>query len=267
MPTNEVSPEDLLRVVEMCRTVEVRGVNPFEVDVKASLVKLKKLLPNWRLLDELLLDAEAINGISSIIKLQSDWIKHRSSSLYIDPLFVELKIKLLDSKTVSEAFLDAWHPIVEINQVFPQRLKKAIDYWNGLLPLSERWKEDFTPGSTVGPLEVDDLIKLRVLSLKDFDGRIKRLLKELTSKLIAKDKIDYWDFIYADTFEETLERAYLVSFILTEGFATLINDPLEERTFIVPLREIRESSAKKRSVSLPITFDYEYWKRIGEERG
>lgn len=266
MSTKKVSLEDLLRVVEMCRTVEVRGVNPFEVDVKASLEKLKKLLPNWRFLDELLLDAEAINGISSIIKLQSDWIKHRSSSLYIDPLFVELKIRLLDSKTMSKAFLDAWHPIVEINQVFPQRLRKAIDYWNGLPPLNERWKEDFTSGSTLGPLEVDDLIKLKVLSLKDFDERIKRLLKELMSKLIARDRIDYWDFIYADTFEETLERAYVVSFILTEGFVTLINDPLEERTFIVPLRETRDSSAKKRSISLPIAFDYEYWRRIREER-
>ncbi|MCP8307891.1 MAG: hypothetical protein H3Z53_02665 [archaeon] len=262
-----VSLENLIRIVEMCRTIEIKGVDPFEVNVKASLERLKKYLPHWKLLDELLLDAEAINAISSIIKLQSDWIKHRSSSLYIDPIFVELKIRMLDPKTIAEAFLDSWHPIVEIDQIFSQRLKDAVDYWNNLLPLSERWREDFSLGSPIESLEIDDLIKLRVLSLKDFDERMKELLKELMSKLSINDKIDYWDFVYADTFEETLERAYIVSFILTEGYATLIIDPLEERTFIMPLKEPRKLSSKKITHSLPITLNYEYWKNLREGKG
>lgn len=264
MQKSKVSLEDLIRIVEMCRTVERRGVDPFEVDVKASLEKLKKYLPHWKLLDELLLDVEAINAISSIIKLQSDWIKHRSSSLYIDPIFVELKIRMLDSKNIAEAFLNAWHPIVGIDQIFSQRLKEAIDYWNNLLPLSERWREDFGPSSPVGTFEIDDLIKLKVVSLKDFDEKMKELLKELMSKLSINDKIDYWDFIYADTFEDTLERAYVVSFILTEGYATLVIDPLEERTFIMPLKEPRKLSSKKMARSLPITLNYENWKNLKE---
>ncbi len=264
MQRGKVSLEDLIRIVEMCRTIEIKGVDPFEINIKAYLEKLKKYLPHWKLLDELLLDAEAINAISSIIKLQSDWIKHRSSSLYIDPIFVELKIRILDSKTITEAFLDSWHPIVEIDQIFPQRLKDAIDYWNSLLPLSDRWREDFGLGSSIELLEIDDLIKLKVISLKDFDERMKELLKELMSKLRVSDKIDYWDFVYADTFEETLERAYIVSFILTEGYATLVIDPLEERTFIMPLKEPRKLSTKKMTCSLPITLNYEYWKNLKE---
>ncbi|MGQ9468931.1 MAG: hypothetical protein ACUVTD_03775 [Nitrososphaerales archaeon] len=266
MQRSKVSLEDLIRIVEMCRTIEIKGVDPFEVNVKIYLEKLKKYLPRWKLLDELLLDAEAINAISSIIKLQSDWIKHRSSSLYIDPIFVELKIRMLDSKTIAEAFLDSWHPIVEIDQIFSQRLKDAIDYWNNLLPLSERWREDFGLGSPVEPIEMDDLIKLKIISLKDFEDRMKGLLKELMNKLSVNDKIDYWDFVYADTFEGTLERAYIVSFILTEGYATLIIDPLEEKTFIMPLKEPRKLSSKKMTRSLPITIDYEHWKNLRRER-
>lgn len=264
MQKSKVSPEDLIRIVEMCRAIERKGVDPFEINVKAYLEKLKNYLPHWKLLDELLLDVEAINAISSIIKLQSDWIKHRSSSLYIDPIFVELKIRMLDPKSIAEAFLDSWHPIVEIDQIFPQRLKDAIDYWNNLLPLSDRWREDFTPGSSIESLEMEDLIKLKVVSLKDFDERMKELLKELMSKLSISDKIDYWDFVYADTFEETLERAYIVSFILTEGYATLVIDPLEERTFIMSVKEPRKLSSKKTTRSLPITLNYEYWKNLRE---
>ncbi|MEM3437844.1 MAG: hypothetical protein QXP55_04865, partial [Nitrososphaerales archaeon] len=96
------------------------------------------------------------------------------------------------------------------------------------------------------------------ISLKDFDEKMKRLLKELMSKLKDNDKIDYWDFVYADTFEETLERAYITSFILTEGYATLLIDPLEERIFITLLKKSRKSIAR----SLPIAIDYESWKNI-----
>ncbi|MEM3437850.1 MAG: hypothetical protein QXP55_04895 [Nitrososphaerales archaeon] len=167
----KASIEDLIRIVEMCRTVEKEGIDPFEVNVKSYLEKLKKYLPHWKLLDELLLDAEAINAISSIIKLQSDWIKSRSSSLYIDPIFVELKIRMLDSRIIAEVFLNAWHPIVTIDQIFSQKLKEAIDYWNNLLPLSERWREDFSPSIPIGTFDMDDLIKLKFISLKDFDER------------------------------------------------------------------------------------------------
>ncbi|MEM3382708.1 MAG: hypothetical protein QXL52_01795 [Nitrososphaerales archaeon] len=258
----KVSVEDLIRIVELCRTVEREGIDPFEVNVRAYLEKLKKYLPHWKLLDELLLDVEAINAISSIIKLQSDWIKSRSSSLYIDPIFVELKIRMLDQKMIAEAFLNSWHPIVAIDQIFSQKLKEAIDYWNNLLPLSERWREDFSPSTPIGTFDMDDLIELKLISLKDFDEKMKRLLEELRSKLKDNDKIDYWDFVCADTFEETLERAYITSFILTEGYATLLIDPLEERIFITLIKKSRKSIP----CSLPIAIDYENWKNLKERK-
>jgi len=43
-----------------------------------------------------LLDAEALNRIAAIVRLQGDWLKHRASSLYIDPILVELKIRMLE---------------------------------------------------------------------------------------------------------------------------------------------------------------------------
>ncbi len=256
---SKVNLEDLLRIVEICRLVERRGIDPFEVDVRSSLNKLKKYLPRLKLLDELLLDAEAINQISSIIKLQSEWIKRRSSSLFIDPVFVELKIRMLDSKSIVEAFRNSWHPIIGMNQIFNQRLKEAVDYWNNLLPLGERWKEDFSTSSVINSLEIQELIDLKVVSLENFDDKMKDLLKELMDKLKFDGKIDYWDFIFAETFEKTLERAYIVSFILTEGYASLILDPIEERTYIILLKE---ASSEKRHHSLPIAFNFEHYNKF-----
>jgi len=258
---SKIDLEDLMRILDVCKVVERRGIDPFEVDIKSSLEKLKKHLPHWKLLDELLLDVEAINHLSSIVKLQSDWIKRRSSSLYIDPIFVELKIRMLDSKSILEVFLNSWHPIVGMNQIFSQRLKEAVDYWNNLLPLGERWREDFSMGSAADTFEIEDMIKLRVFSMEKFDEKMGEFSQELITKLSGEEKLDYWDFICADTFEKTLERAYIVSFILTEGFATLIVDSLEERTFIVPLKEQKGVSKKKGHHSLPIALNYEtYWK-------
>ena len=97
MSIKKVSLEELLRIIDLCRTVMRRGVDPFEVDIMRALKTLKTHLPGWNHLDDLLLDAEALNQLASIIRLQGEWIRHRASLLYVDPVMIELKIRLDDS--------------------------------------------------------------------------------------------------------------------------------------------------------------------------
>ena len=52
--------EDILRVIELCRSVEKSSANPFDVDIREKISLLKKHLPEWHFLDELLLDSEAM---------------------------------------------------------------------------------------------------------------------------------------------------------------------------------------------------------------
>jgi hypothetical protein len=95
--------------------------------------------------EDLCLDAETIHRLASVIKLQSEWVKHRSTSLYTDPFLLEEKITRIDKRReMVEVFLKAWHPIVELEQISLHSLAESIRYWESLLPLKERWKE-FAP--------------------------------------------------------------------------------------------------------------------------
>ena len=79
----------LQQIIEMCRSVEERGLDPFLVDVDDVIAVIREYFPEWEDLDDLCLDAETINRLASVIKLQSEWVKHRSTSLYTDPFLLE----------------------------------------------------------------------------------------------------------------------------------------------------------------------------------
>src|SRR3989454_2206293 len=132
--------EDLLRVISLCQSIESSSANPFEVDIIEKIQLLKKHLPDWEFLDELLLDSEALYELAQIVKLQDQWLKGKASSLYIDPLLVQLKVKLLSREALAESFVKSWHPIAQLDQLSPRGLEKAFVYWRDLQPLLQRFQ-------------------------------------------------------------------------------------------------------------------------------
>ena len=76
--------------------------------------------------------------------------------------------------------------------------------------------------------------------------------KTMLQKKASDGKIRYWDFIGADTYEETVQRAFLTSFLVTYGYATLEIDRLEEEIFIVPYDKPRTQVLTEQSISVPI---------------
>ena len=74
-------------------------------------------------------------------------------------------------------------------------------------------------------------------------------------------KIAYWDFIGADTYEETVQRAFLTSFLITYGYATLEIDRLEETMFIMPYDKPRDEALTVQSTSVPIAVSVEDWQK------
>jgi hypothetical protein len=259
--SKKLGRERLQRVIELCRSVEERGLDPFIVDVDDIIAVVREYFPEWKLPEELCLDSEAIHELSSVIKLQSDWVKHRSTSLYADPFILDEKIRQLGKEELVELFLKAWNPIVEMEQISPQSLAQAIQYWQSLMPLDERWRKTSFLEREIGATTREELIKQRLFAEKAFSEELEAFWEELKHKVGGEGKIRYWDFIGAETYAETVDRAYMTSFLVTYGYATLEIRPLEEEIFIKPFEKPESLLGKKQVISIPVSVGVEEWKK------
>jgi hypothetical protein len=227
--------EDILRLIELCRAVSSSSVNPFEVNIREKLLILKKHLPDWGVIDVMLKDSEAMAQLVAIVKLQDQYLKHRASALYIDPLLLELKIQLISKEELAESFAKCWHPIAQLDQLTPRGLEKAFVYWRELVPLGERFKDQFGGfGQQAGVIGLDELESLSIFTKEEFETRLNAIRQELAERSNGKE-IDYRGFIQGKDPEETALRGYLIAFVVTEGRATLRIDPLTEQIFISPM--------------------------------
>lgn len=242
--------DDYLRVIELCRDVETSSANPFDVDIREKILLLKQRLPDLKLLDELLVDSEAMLELAQIVKLQDQWLKSRASALYIDPLLIQLKVKLLPNEALSEAFVKSWHPIAQVDQLSPRGLEKAFVYWRELIPLSERFKDQFgTYGTRPGEVEYSELLSLGVFTKEQFEGTLAQLHDELLQKSNG-EWVDYRQFIGDESFESKVRRAYLLAFLITEGRALLKTEPLTGKIWTMALAEKTKGTPKSVAISI-----------------
>jgi hypothetical protein len=256
--------EKLQRIIEMCIAIENHTVDPFLLNVDDIIKVVQEYFPQWNKPEELNLDSEAISHLASVIKLQSEWVKQRSTSLYTDPFLLEEKILQATKDEMVSVFLGAWHPVVELEQLSLHSLAEALRYWEGLLPLKERWPELAVPEVAMGTTSRDELMRQRVLGDKVFSEELESYWRELKEKVKEKGangKMRYWDFIGADTYEETVERAFLASFLISYGYATLEIHPLEEEVFIEPFEKPNTKIQTQQSISIPIAVTYENWQK------
>ena len=256
--------ERLQRIIEMCMAIETHAVDPFTLDVEDIIKVVKEYFPDWKKPEDLNLDAETIHHLASVIKLQSEWVKHRSTSLYADPFLLEEKITQTPKEDMMGVFLRSWHPIVELEQITLCSLAEALRYWETLMPISERWKEFAFNEVGAGTATRDELIKQRILSDKVFSEEMETFWQELKLKVANKGKdgkILYWDFIGGESYEETVERAFMTSFLITYGYATLEIRPLEEQIFIIPFEKPLSKIGTQQGVSIPISVTFDSWQK------
>ena len=260
----KVGREKLQRIIETCKSISDRSLDPFLVDVKENISIAKEYLPEWEIPEDLCLDAETIHQLASVIKLQSEWVRHRSTSLYTDPFLLEEKLARMPKEQVVETFLKAWHPTIELEQISLHSLAEAIRYWESLLPLKERWKEFSSAETERGLATREELVQQRILREKAFSDELDTFWQQLKEKVKekgAEGKILYWDFVGAETYDETVDRAFMTSFLITYGYATLEIHPLEEEMFIKPYEKPETKIGNKQLISIPIAVAVEDWAR------
>lgn len=257
----QIGKDHLQRIIDLCSSVEEMGLDPFVVDIGHVIAAIQEYFPEWEFPEEYCLDAETIDRIASIIKIQSEWIKHRSTSLYKDPFLLKEKIQKIDKQKLVNLFLQAWHPIVELEQISYHSLAESINYWKNLLPINERWQNTASLITETGVANPEELVNQRILAEKTFGQELLQFWQELKQKVNKQSKIRYWDFIGAETYPETLKRAYLTSFLVTYGYATLEIHPLEEELFIRPFEKARNLLGAKQRISVPISVSLEEWEK------
>jgi hypothetical protein len=260
----DLGREKLQHIIESCKSIEDRSLDPFLIDIDQNIGTLKKYFPEWKIPEDLCLDAETIHQLASIIRLQNEWVKHRSTSLYTDPFLLEDKLRRTDKIGIIKAFLQAWRPMIELEQISLYSLAEALKYWESLLTLKERWKELPPTQVGLGVASREELVNQRILRDKAFTEELESFWHELKISVTergAKSKIRYWAFIGAETYEETVFRAFMTSFLVTYGYATLELHPLEEEMFIVPFDEPEERTATKQLVSIPVAVSRDDWQQ------
>jgi hypothetical protein len=256
--------EKLQRIIEACKSIGERSLDPFLIDVKENVDTMKKYFPEWKIPEDLCLDAETIHQVASVIKLQSEWVKHRSTTLYTDPFLLDEKLRSMEKVDIVRTFVKAWHPSIELEQISIQSLSEALTYWESLVPLNERWTETAPTGIEPDTATREELVNQRILRDKAFSEEMDNFWEELKKQAIEKGengKIRYESFVYAEDYNDTVNRAFMTSFLVTYGYATLEIHPLEEEIFIVPYEKPQSQTAQKQLVSIPIALTAENWKK------
>src|SRR5207237_4423781 len=69
--------------------------------------------------------------------------------------------------------------------------------------------------------DLSELAHMRVVDEKAYTRRMQDLWNELKKRAGEDGTLDYWNFVKASDFAQTVTRAQLVSFLVSYGYANL----------------------------------------------
>ena len=242
--------EKLEHVIEACEAVEAGRLDPFAVPVEDLIEAVRRLFPLWEGPEDLALDARAVEAISGVVRAQSEWVRERSTRLYRDPFLVEERLEALSPEGLVAIFLRAWHPIVELEQLTPLGLEMAVKYWLELPGREEEGEGELAPEEgRPHPIEPGEVPS------EDVQQALEALWSELKARARG-GSVRYREFVMADTYSETVRRAYLTSFLITYGYARLDVDLLSGELVLRPRRRPRSRPREKAtSVVIPVEWE------------
>ena len=248
-PTLSAGRRELKELADTCDAISDRKFNPFFLDVKLGVETLRQFFPIWETFQDHCMDAHTLNRLSEVVRLQNTQLKFQSSALYADPEFIVRKIEKMSEKRLVEVLLHSWHPLAELEQLTEETVTNALIYWDALLPIAERWKRRQTnEGKPPSSVNGETLTGLGVHG-EEFNKQINRLYEELRVACEKSKVTDYWTFVRKPTYQETVHRAYLVSFLITYGFAKLKTE--DGKLSLMPIDQPTGKAAPN-SISFPI---------------
>ncbi len=246
---------ELEELIQTCVSIENRQFNPFLLDISEALRIIRRHAGSWKTLGDNLLDMRAITSLARVVGLQSANLRFQSSSLFVDPGMVKQKVESMSREQLAGFLLLSWHPIVELEQLTEASTKEALDYWQRMLSFFERRKRlQAGPFDSPGTMDTPELARMRVLEERAFGRRLEDLRTEMKEKVGEEGRVDYWAFVRARSFADTVLRAQMVSFLVSYGMAML--ERKKEKMWLIP-RDPPFSTGQGSPLSLPIPIPME----------
>jgi hypothetical protein len=239
--------------------VQSGSIEPFDIDFDYVISIIQKHYPSIRSVEGFCLNAKAIKELSMVLLRQNDWIIHQSSTLYKDPFMLNQQLMKIDIGAIAIAFLKSWHPMIELEQISVRTLAESIGYWGELLSINERNNDSNVEPQDTQFVALNEILSLGLIPEEGFTEIIEAFWNELGEKTGKEGSINYWDWIGANTYEETVKRAYLTVFMVGYGYADMIWDRLLDKTVIIYKDDFKPESDFEK-ISLPVMVDYEEWK-------
>jgi predicted nuclease with TOPRIM domain len=194
--------DEIEKIIQVTKDVLERKIDPFDVDVKSLIEKIKEIFPKLSSLEEYLKDSEAIYNLSQVIDMQSNEIYYKSSFLYFNPSLLVKKVQDLSFLELGNILSFCFYPILSTNFINIQSLIHAYEYWNNI----SYKKISF----------ISKEYKIEEIQLEKVSKKIEDKIKSLEKYLNETSPIKLSEFI-KDEPKNVAEKLFLLSFLIIQG--------------------------------------------------
>jgi hypothetical protein len=207
-----------LRVASLPEDLKDQGGDPFAVEVKPILRRLKKDLKELGRQD-LLADAQAINAVSKVVGLQDEWLTFQLTTFQVDPGLLTSKLMSLSVSDIAGALGEAHHPPAAAKLMPTSRLLEAADYWVQLYG----WGSLGRLGP-LGPADEGTAYESIRMDPRELEGRLQSTFVRVSRRL-AEGPLPFKEFVGDFQGAEKLRETYSLAHLCMRGAFALRYDP------------------------------------------
>jgi hypothetical protein len=230
-----INKESFERIIDLAEKVYMGRIDPLEIDIDRFIDMLKVVDVESLSQDLMFLDIRALYGLAIILEAQSEAIKRKTQGLYLDSIMIRIKLMNLDPIRLASLLDETYYPPIELSMLTEDDILEAKIHFNSIVRY--RWTPPKQSELKVEPMKYFDE--------KEMSSMIMKLYEELVDYSGYK-WVDYLDFISRG---DMLLRAYLLSFLVSDGYVDMKINRVTGEISICPLKD---KKIYKNPASLPV---------------